>query len=231
MKLLSATLGGALLALQAPSTPLVFGPQAAALRLADIDGIAHAVAPYGGTPWLLTEFRSIPLRNGERRWVALAYLAPSTATSEFRRGRLVDVTTELTTRNAPEPNTWRVGDPSRIMTWAQVALPGRSFDDVTSDSDENRPLHITGDITDADLVSIVRFIRSRPSLPNPNSQLRLPPEPGPVRAILGPAIRHPALPGARVTLGIGAGCFYDVLLERRDGGEWTGSVAGGVGCR
>jgi hypothetical protein len=231
MKLLSAALIGALLALQPPLMPLVFGPRAATIRAADIEAITRAVAPHGGSPWLLTEFWSIPLRNGEREWVALAYLAPSIATPEFRRGPLVDVTTELTAESAPDPMTWKVDDPTRILTWAQVALPGRSFDDVTGDADENRPLHITGDITDADLVSIVRFVRARPSLPNPNSRLRLPPEPGPVRAILGPAIRHPALPSARVTLGIGAGCFYDVLLERPEGGEWTGSVEGGVGCR
>ena len=230
MKLLSAALVAALLAPQAPGAPLVFGLHATTIRPADIEAITRAVAPYGGAPWLLTEFRRMPeTRNGERRWIATAYLAPSTATPELRRGSRVHVTTALTTQNAPEPDTWSIDDPSRILTWAQVALPGRSFDDVKSESDENLPLTITGKITDADLVSSVRFIRSRPSFPRPAGVNR-PAVPGPVRGILAPAIMHPALPGVRLTLGLSAGCFYDVVLERRDDG-WVGSDQGGVGCR
>ena len=230
MKLLFAALVTALLAQQAPPAPLVFGPQAATIRPADIEAITRAVAPYGGAPWLLMEFRRMPeRRSGERQWHATAYLAPATATPELRRGSRVDLTTELTTQNAPDPNTWSVDDPSRILTWAQVALPGRSFDDVKSESDENLPLNITGKITDADLVSSVRFIRSRPSLPKPAGFNR-PAVPGPVRGILAPAIMHPALPGVRLTLGLSGGCFYDVVLERRDDG-WVGSDQGGVGCR
>ena len=134
----------------------------------------------------------------------------------------------LTTEPLPDPATWRV-DPSAIQTWAQVALPGRTFGDVASEQDENLPLWISGDITDADLLSIVRFLRSRPVISVP-SNLRLGQVPGPVRGIRGPAIRHPALPGARVVIGLTAGCSYDILLERR-GETWIGEVAGGVGCR
>jgi len=230
MKLLYAALAAGLLAQQAPPPPLVFGPQAAMIRPADIEAIALVVAPYGGSPWLLTGFRRTPeTRNGERRWIATAYLVPSTATPELRRGSRVDLTTEPTTQNAPDPNTWRIDDPSRMLTWAQVSLPGRPFDDVKSESDENLPLTITGKITDADLVSSVRYIRSGPSLPRP-AGFNLPAVPGPVRAILAPAIMHPALPGVRLTLGLSVGCFYDVVLERRDDG-WVGSIQGGVGCR
>ena len=230
MKLLIAALAAALLAPQVPPAPLVFGAQATSIRPADIEAITRAVAPYGGAPWLLTDFRRTPgTRNGERRWIATAYLAPSTATTELRRGSRVDLTTELTTQNAPDANTWRVSDPSRVLTWAQVALPGRLFDDVTSELDENLPLTITGKITDADLVSSVRFIRSRPSIEKPAGFNR-PAVPGPVRGILAPAIMHPALPGVRLTLALSGGCFYDVVLERRDDG-WVGSDQGGVGCR
>ena len=230
MKLLIAALAAALLAPQAPPPPLVFGPQAATIRPADIEAIARAVAPYGGAPWLLRDFRRTPeMRNGERRWIATAYLAPSSATAELRRGSLVALTTAPTTQNSPDPDTWSIDDPSRILTWAQVALPGRLFDDVTSELDENLPLTITGKITDADLVSSVRFIRSRPSIEKPAGFNR-PAVPGPVRGILAPAIMHPALPGVRLTLGLSAGCFYDVVLERQGDG-WVGSDQGGVGCR
>ena len=124
MKVLYAALAAALLAPQASPTPLVFGPQAATIRPADIQSITRAVTSYGGAPWLLTGFRSTPYVAG-RQWRATAYLAPSTATPELRRGVRVDLTTELTTQNAPDPNTWKIDDPSRTLTWAQVSLPGR----------------------------------------------------------------------------------------------------------
>ena len=214
---------------QGPGDPLVFGRQAAWLRSADVEGIAKAVAPYGGPPWLITEIHRSPVsRNDGFQWSALAYVAPTTATAEFRRGPLVRVGAGLPTDHVPDPATWRV-DPSTASTWAQVALPGRRFEDVASEQDENLPLTISGDITDADLLSIVRFLRSGPVISVP-SNLRLGKVPGPVRGIRGPAIRHPALPGARVVIGRSAGCFYDIVLERR-GETWIGEVSGGVGCR
>lgn len=50
MRLLIGMLMGGLVAAQAPAGPLVFGPQAAWFRPADAEGIARAVAPYGGRP-------------------------------------------------------------------------------------------------------------------------------------------------------------------------------------
>ena len=227
MKLLCAALTS-LLALQAPSTPLVFGRQAPTIRQTDIDGITRAVTPYGGAPWLLTDFRSTGGGiNGERRWGVRAYLAPSTATSELRRGPLVDLTTDLTSQNAPDPGTWKVIDPSRILTWAQVALPGRSFDDVKSESDENLPLAIHGLITDEDLVSSVRFLRTRPPIPNPR-RLNLQ-NVGPVRGILAPAFLNPLLPAVRLSLAPTLGCAWSVLLQRRDG-EWFVESIEREGC-
>src|SRR5262245_7612849 len=236
MKLLSAALVAALLAPQVPPAPLVFGAQAATIRPADIEAITRAAASYGGTPWLLTGFRRTPtLSNGERRWVAAVYLAASTATPELRRGRLVSVTTAFTTQDAPDPMTWKVDDPSRIETWAQVTLPGRSFDDVQSDSDENKPLVIRGEITDADLVSSVRFLRTRPPIPNPR-QLDLQ-SVGPVRGILAPAFLNPSLPAVRISLDRGNSCSWSVLLQRpwnvalqRRDGEWFVESIEGGGC-
>lgn len=249
MKLLSAALVAALLPPQAPPAPLVFGPQAATIRPADIESITRAVTPHGGAPWLLTDFRSTPSIAG-RQWRATAYLPPSTATGELRRGPVVYVETERTTQTAADPNTWRLstlasvglgspGDDLAIQSWAQVALPGRSFDDVTSESDENRPLTIRGRITDADLISSVRFLRSRPPLPTPRPGLILPPVfPTPVRGILAPAFLNPSLPAVRLSLAANNGCLWSVLLQRpwsvplqRREGEWfIESIERGGGC-
>ena len=226
MKLFLA-LFAALLALQSPPTPLVFGRQSAMIRPADIEAIARAVAPYGGTPWLLTDFRSSGGGiNGERRWFARAYLAPSTATSELRRGPVVDLMT-APTQNAPDPRTWKANDASRVLTWAQVALPGRSFDDVNSESDDNLPLSIDGQITDEDLVSSVRFLRTRPPIPNPR-RLNLQ-NVGPVRGILAPAFLNPLLPAVRLSLSPTLGCAWSVLLQRRNG-EWFVESIESEGC-
>ena len=208
--------------------PLVFGRQAAWLRPADVESIARAVGPYGGPPWLITEVRRSPRdRNGQFQWSALAYVAPTTATTEFRRGALVRVNAGLTTEQLADPATWRA-DASTVRQWAQVAMPGRRFDDVKGELDDNLPLTISGDITDADLLSVVRFLRSSPVIAVP-SGLNLGQVPGPVRGIRGPAIRHPALPGVRVVIGLTLGCSYDIVLERR-GDTWIGEVQGGVGC-
>ena len=237
MKLLIAALAAALLAPQAPPTPLVFGPQAATIRPSDIESITRAVTPYGGAPWLLTDFRSTPSVAG-RQWRATAYLPPSTATDELRRGSVVYVESERTTQTAPDPTTWKVstlasaglgspGDASAIQSWAQVALPRRPFDDLASELDENLPLIIRGQITDADLVSSVRFLRTRPPLPTPSrgwaaaisdgtsSQSILSGFAGPVRGVLAPAFLNPSLPAVRLSIAAGNGCSWSVLLQRR----------------
>lgn len=228
MRLLIATLLGALLAAQAAREPLVFGRQAAWLRPVDVEAIARAVASYGGRPWLITEVSRSPRnQNGAYQWHALAYLAPSTATAELRRGALITVRSGLSTEQLAEPATW-TADASWVRQWAQVAMPGRPFDEVKGEQDDNLPLAITGDITDADLLSAVRFLRSHPVISVPPG-LNLGQVPGPVRGIRGPAIRHPRLPGVRVVIARSLGCSYDIVLERREE-TWIGEVEGGVGC-
>ena len=210
------------------TAPIVFGRQAAWLRPADVESIARAVRSYGGPSWLITDVRrSPPDRNGEFQWSALAYVASTTATAEFRRGALVRVNAGLTTEQLADPARWSA-DASTVRQWAQVAIPGRPFDDVKGEQDDNLPLTISGDITDADLLSVVRFLRSSPVIAVPPG-LNLGQVPGPVRGIRGPAIRHPMLPGVRVVIARSAECSYDIVLERR-GETWIGEVQGGVGC-
>lgn len=50
------------------------------------------------------------------------------------------------------------------MSWAQVTLPGRAFDDVTDQQDLNRPFRLIGAFSDAELVRLVEFVRSGPGI-------------------------------------------------------------------
>ena len=47
-------------------------------------------------------------------------------------------------------------------TYAQVAIPGREFDQIEGDQDINRPFHVIGNFDDTELVGLVRFLRSNP---------------------------------------------------------------------
>jgi hypothetical protein len=44
--------------------------------------------------------------------------------------------------------------------YAQVAVAGRSFDQIQGDQDVNRPFNVVGAIVDNELLSIVNFVRS-----------------------------------------------------------------------
>ena len=71
-----------------------------------------------------------------------AYLAPTTTTPELRRGTVVS------------------GQLTR--SYAQVAIPGRSFDQIDDEQDINRPFQVIGNFDDAELVSLVQLLRSNP---------------------------------------------------------------------
>jgi hypothetical protein len=48
------------------------------------------------------------------------------------------------------------------FSYAQVAIPGRRFDDIQGDRDINRPFRVVGQFDDMDLVRIVQYLRSNP---------------------------------------------------------------------
>ena len=69
-----------------------------------------------------------------------------------------------------DPPTWqtpRLPFP-QSASWAQVALTGRDFDGVADPQDVNRPFRVAGVFRDAELVSLVEFIRSGPELRDAN---------------------------------------------------------------
>jgi len=120
--------------MQSPATPLRIGDVARRMTEQDVAALELAL-PSGARPWLLI---------GVRAWGehVEAYLAPTTATPVLRRGTVVSG--------------------QRTGSYAQVAIPGRSFDDIQGDQDINRPFQVIGHFDDAELVSLVRLLRSNP---------------------------------------------------------------------
>ena len=108
------------------------------------------VLPSGAKPWLL---------NGDPAQLAgfeyiQAYLPPTSATSTLRRGTVIGVM-----RRTSPLTEWTV---TYSSTYAQVAIPGRAFDQIEGDQDINRPFQVTGNFDDTELVGLVRFLRSNP---------------------------------------------------------------------
>ena len=131
------------------------------------DDLAQLERLAGERPWLLIGH---PAQVGNN-WSVEVYGRPRTVDRTLRRGTMVWAWTVpspvLATARAPEPavpRQWTTG-PADGDSWAQVALPGRALDDLRSEQDVNRPFRVAGVFRDAELVSLVEFIRSGPELP------------------------------------------------------------------
>lgn len=141
---------------QAPASATRLGDVARQLTEQDLTELERAL-PGGARPWLLIgEAGRAPGLN------VAAFLQPKVSTSEIRRGAVTMVRREL---NA---STWkalkRVDYDEQIGhsdSYAQVALPDRSFDQIQGDQDLNRPFFVTGDFKDSELVSLAKYIRSQ----------------------------------------------------------------------
>ena len=55
----------------------------------------------------------------------------------------------------------------RTESYAQVAIPGRSFNDIQGDQDINRPFRVIGRFDDDELIRLVQFLRSDPPYRGP----------------------------------------------------------------
>ena len=93
------------------------------------------------------------------------YRLPENTGTAVRRGPMAWVSWSPPSRLADTP-TWQTPPLPfpKLASWAQVALPGRTFDDVAGPQDVNRPFRVAGVFRDAELVSLVEFIRSGPEL-------------------------------------------------------------------
>ena len=134
---------------QSSSTTIRTGDVSRRLTQQDVAALELAL-PSGAKPWLL---------NGDPAQFAdleniQAFLSPTTATSTLRRGPVIFVT-----RRISPITEWAVEGSG---TYAQVAIPGREFDQIEGDQDINRPFHVIGNFDDTELVGLVRFLRSNP---------------------------------------------------------------------
>ncbi len=147
----------ALLLLQAPTSPARIGDAAEKLTRNDIAGIETALALAGKAekPWLL-----VGGSEPQGHYVVHAYLTNDSGPTEVRRSMKIVLTRQS------DHDVWLVNFMDEIFAnYAQVALPGRSLDSITSDRDTNQPFRVEGNFQNADLASIVTFIRTGPPSP------------------------------------------------------------------
>ena len=161
---LSMTAG--LLSVQQP-LPIRLGDVARQLSDQDIATLERTLPP-GPRPWLLIGEALVfgvspPIQSVE------AFLPPETATREIRRGSMIPLQRRIA--DPAKPEAWAIANASyprgRIGSYAQVVIAGRNFEEIQGDEDINRPFVVDGRFDDAELVSILTFIRSFPVKPTP----------------------------------------------------------------
>jgi hypothetical protein len=136
--------------IQSPRTlPFRTGDVARQLTAGEIAAIETEL-PSGPKPWFLN---GDPAQDPRAQFIE-AYFAPTTSTPALRRGSMVWVTRRIDPLSA-----WTV---ERTQSYAQVAIPGRSFDQIQDEQDVNRPFRVIGSFDDSELVSLVKFLRSNP---------------------------------------------------------------------
>jgi len=144
-----------LLLLQGAGTGVVrTGDVARVLSEQDIAAMVSAL-PAVAKPWLL---------NGDPGQLVFVqaievYLQPSSQKATLRRGTMT-----IVSRRTQTGQGWQA---SYSCEYAQVAIPGRSFDEIKGDQDANRPFQVLGTFADEELVRLVNVLRSRSSVALP----------------------------------------------------------------
>jgi hypothetical protein len=140
------------------STPARIGDFARRISDPTVAELERAIEAAVGKPW--KPWLLMGGRGPEGNSVVHAYLPEESPTAEIRRSRKVI----LTRPSDAVPWTVEFIDPQRSGYYAQVAIPGRSLDEITEDRDINQPFGVVGRFQDAELIAIVRLIRSNPPL-------------------------------------------------------------------
>ena len=117
------------------------------------------VLPAGAAPWLIDGDGPGAFGEGPTQRFQV-YMTPISATPEVRHGVAMEVS-----RPIGAPSAWSIvkkpDGETYSFDYAQVAITGRPFDQVQEEYDENRPFILTGGGDDVDLVSFIKFVRSR----------------------------------------------------------------------
>jgi hypothetical protein len=139
--------------------PPAFGTLVSKFTAYDYREINRLATHMGGSVWVV--FGDTGLLSNSR-WGAEVHKKPSVLAGGVRMGEVVWVATDL--KPDQSSRAWRIDG---VGVSAQVPLPGRDPDEVTSDMDANRPFRVHGQWSAADLESLVTFIRSSPRSTNP----------------------------------------------------------------
>lgn len=145
-----------LASMQSATTPLRTGDVARKLTEPDVATL-EMILPSGAKPWLLD---GEPAQAPGLEYVA-AYLSPTSTSPILRRGMVITVVRRIRPLTESE---WTV---QGTRAYAQVAIPGRSFDQIEGDQDTNRPFLVFGRFDDDELVTLVKFLRSNPPTRGP----------------------------------------------------------------
>ena len=151
MRLLFVQLALLTLAQNIASTALT-GDVARSLTAEDVAAIEMMV---GERPWLIDGWR--PLGPATLQTVS-AYFSPTMTTSTLRRGAYLRFSRDV----SPVPGPW--SGMGSALPYVQVAIPGRPFGQIESDADQNLPFTVSGTFQDEELVRLVTYIRSNPSV-------------------------------------------------------------------
>jgi hypothetical protein len=143
------------------SVPTIGEPDVlAGLRETDIAAIKERAHETCDAVWLIKAFRS--QLSSIRGVEAYCTVVPSRQGDVFlRRGNYMHVTDRSS-------QGWAVSGKGQ---YAQVSADARTPDQVPGDRDIRRPFRVNGSFTDAELVSLVTFVRSSPPNPQPSQYL------------------------------------------------------------
>ena len=137
--------------------PLRTGDVARHLSEEDVPAIER-ILPSGEKPWLLNgDHGNI---DGGLQYIE-AYLPPTSTTPLLRRGTVITVKRRTLSPFSLTITDWTVAE---THSYAQVAIAGRSFDEIEGDQDINRPFGVNSRFDDDELVRLVHFLRSDPPL-------------------------------------------------------------------
>ena len=137
------------------TAPIRIGTNAELLTARDLTELL--ALPGVANPWLLDA------RTGQIGEFVRIFLPPTSVTSNLRRGTAVYARRN---RFIPEGERWTAA--AERVAYAQVAVEGRSMDQVERQGDLAQPFFVTGSFTDDEVLSIVRLIRSKPTAPLTN---------------------------------------------------------------
>ncbi len=128
---------------------------------ADRDSVLQLL-PSNPEPWLLVG-EVAPFVSE----IVHAYLPPDSENAKVRRGKQVVLQRALGAPNEPG-RRWNIvrEEPFSFLhkgSWAQVALPGRGFEEIADEKDPNLPFLTNAEFSDTELTEVVAAVRSKES--------------------------------------------------------------------